>query len=102
LSLRGNFLYIAERNNHRVRRVTTDVAPRPLATVAGTTSAGFTGDGDAAIVARFNDVFGVTSDANNNLYIADFSNHRVRVVNSATGFVTTLIGNGTSGFAGDG
>src|SRR5262249_21196069 len=86
----------------RIRRVTTNVSPQPLVTVAGTTSAGFSGDGDAAIIARLSDAFGMTSDSNNNLYIADFGNHRVRLVNGTTGVITTLIGNGTSGFAGDG
>jgi hypothetical protein len=45
---------------------------------------------------------GVTLDASGNLFIADGSNLRIRRVNAATGIITTVAGNGTLGFSGDG
>src|SRR6185436_9458215 len=80
LKLYRNFLYIADQYNHRIRRVTTDVATLPLVTVAGTTSAGFSGDGDAAIVSTLYYPMGVATDGTGNLFIADQYNHRIREI----------------------
>ena len=41
-------------------------------------------------------------DSNGNIYIADSSNYRIRRVNSTTGIITTVAGNGTVGYSGDG
>src|SRR6185503_9635539 len=82
--------------------VTTNLATRPLVTAAGTTSAGFNGDGDAAIVSQLYYPFGVALDGSGNLYIADTSNQRIRRVDAATQKIQTIIGNGNYGFAGDG
>jgi uncharacterized protein (TIGR03437 family) len=92
----GN-LYIADTQNHRVRKV----ANGAISTVAGSGTAGFAGDGGAATSAQLNAPFGVAVDAAGNLYIAEFSNNRVRKV-SASGNISTLAGNGISGFSGDG
>src|SRR5207247_45886 len=60
------------------------------------------GDGGAATSASLNFPTGVALDASGNLYIADTDNHRIRKVAAATGIITTVAGNGSLGFAGDG
>ena len=72
----GN-LYIADRDNHRIRRV----APGGIiTTVAGTGVAGNTGDGGAAVQAELDGPVSVTPDAGGNLFIVDAGNHRVRKI----------------------
>lgn len=92
----GN-LYIADRNNHRVRKV--DTSGR-ITTVAGNGIAGFSGDGGKATQAMLNLPSGVAIDDDGNIYISDRSNERVRVVNNK-GIITTIAGNGEDGFKGD-
>ena len=92
----GN-LYIADTQNHRVRKVTGGT----ISTVAGSGTAGFGGDGGAAGSAQLNLPFGVAVDAAGNLYIAEFANNRVRKV-AANGTISTLAGNGVNGYSGDG
>ncbi|MGD0778292.1 MAG: hypothetical protein ABSC05_36380 [Candidatus Solibacter sp.] len=92
----GN-LYIADTQNSRVRKV----ANGTISTVAGGSTAGFGGDGGAATSAQLNAPMGVAVDAAGNLYIAEFSNNRVRKV-SSNGIISTLAGNGITGFSGDG
>jgi uncharacterized protein (TIGR03437 family) len=72
----GN-IYIADRDNHRVRRVGPDGT---IVTVAGTGVAGNTGDGGPASSAQLNGPSSVTVDAGGNLYIADTGNARIRKV----------------------
>jgi hypothetical protein len=93
----GN-LYIADSQNHRIRKV---AASGIITTVAGTGSYGFSGDGGAATAANLANPAGVALDGGGNLYIADSQNHRIRKV-STLGIITTLAGNGTAGFGGDG
>jgi sugar lactone lactonase YvrE len=95
---RWDNLYIADTANHRIRRV--DHRTQIIATVAGNGTAGFSGDGGPATSAQFNDPNGVRFDAFGNLYIADTVNHRVRRVDSQTGIVSTVAGNGTGGDGG--
>src|SRR5208283_3797031 len=71
-------------------------------TVAGNGTIGFAGDGGLATAAEFNSPEGVAVDASGNLYIGDVDNQRIRAVNLSTGIITTIAGNGTSGFSGDG
>jgi sugar lactone lactonase YvrE len=71
-------------------------------TIAGTGTAGSTGDGAAATSARLSSPYGVSLDASDNVYIADTSNHKIRMVTAATGIITTVAGSGTQGLAGDG
>jgi uncharacterized protein YjbI with pentapeptide repeats/sugar lactone lactonase YvrE len=92
----GN-LYIADPGNHRVRMVDTGGT---ITTVAGTGSNGYNGDGIDATTAHLNNPNGVAVDAAGNLYIADRSNHRVRMVDTG-GTITTVAGTGTSGYNGD-
>jgi hypothetical protein len=69
-------------------------------TGSGTT--GFTGDGGTAIAATLNTPYDVAIDRNNgNVYIADYTNNRIRKVNSL-GIISTFAGTGATGMAGDG
>ncbi len=93
----GN-LYIADRNNHRVRKITSDGI---ISTFAGTTSAGFSGDGGAATSAQLSHPNGVTFDGSGNLYIADSGNNCVRKV-TPSGIISTFAGTcGSSGNSAD-
>ncbi|GLF95292.1 NHL domain-containing protein [Streptomyces yaizuensis] len=91
-------LYIADYNNHRVRKVTTDGR---IGTVAGTGVAGFRGDGGPALAAQLNCPREVAVDSAGSVYIVDANNHRVRKV-AADGTITTVAGSGVAGFLGDG
>jgi len=61
---------------------------------------GFAGDGGAPLSAELNAPHGMAFDASGNVYIADYANNRIRKI--AGGIITTIAGNGTAGFAGDG
>jgi len=93
----GN-VYIADTFNHRVRKVTPSGS---ISTVAGTGESGFAGDGRAAVNAQLNSPQGVAADSAGDIYIADTGNERVRKVDT-TGTITTLAGNGATGYSGDG
>jgi hypothetical protein len=71
-----------------------------ISTVAGDGKDGYNGDDIKATGAEI-DPFGVAVDSSGNLYIADAGNQRIRMVNSA-GVISTIAGNGTAGFSGDG
>jgi len=92
----GN-IYIADANNNRVRMVNKD---RVITTIAGNGTAGYSGDGSLAAAAQLQGISGIAVDNNGNLYIADSGNHRIRKV-SPEGIITTVAGNGVSGFNGD-
>ena len=93
----GN-IYIADTDNHRIRKVTP---AGTITTVAGNGTKGFSGDGGPATGASLNDPTRVTVDAQGNLYIADEQNNRVRKV-TAAGVISTLAGTGIGGYSGDG
>jgi sugar lactone lactonase YvrE len=95
----GN-LYIADSFNSRIRMVS--VSTGIITTVAGTGSDSYTGDGGAATSATFNDPNGVAVDSSGNIYVADGNNNCIRKVTASTGIITTVAGNGTAGFSGDG
>jgi Bacterial Ig-like domain (group 3)/NHL repeat len=94
----GN-VYIADRNNSVIRMVNSSGT---ISAFAGTTANGFAGDGGPAASAELSDPVDVAFDSAGNLYIADRGNNRIRMVSASTGIITTLAGNGTAGFAGDG
>jgi hypothetical protein len=72
-----------------------------ISNYAGNGTAGFGGDGSSATAAELNAPTGVSEDTFHNIYIGDTSNNRVRTV-TAAGIISTLAGNGTFGFGGDG
>ncbi|MEO7803944.1 MAG: NHL repeat-containing protein, partial [Actinomycetota bacterium] len=90
--------YIADTYHHRIRKVS---AAGIISTVAGNGILGFNGDGSPATSKSLNTPGGVFVDASGNLYISDTGNHRVRKV-IASGTISTVAGNGTPGFSGDG
>ena len=93
----GN-LYVVERANQRVRKISTDGI---ITTVAGTGIWGFSGDGGPAVNAQLAYPEGVAVDGSGNLYIADTDNNRIRKV-STDGTISTVAGSGKSGVPGDG
>ena len=92
----GN-MYIADKMNHRVRRVSPSGI---ISTFVGNGIAGFSGDGGAAVNAQLNQPEDVCIDGAGNIYIADASNHRVRKVTPG-GIISTVAGIGAFGYNGD-
>ncbi len=92
----GNF-YLSF-DSGRVRKIT---AAGIITTIVGTGVEGYAGDGSVATNAELNHPGGVAVDADGNLYIADQENHRIRKV-STSGIISTIAGNGTPGYSGDG
>ena len=94
-----HYLYISDHSNNRIRKV--DMSTDTISAFAGTGVAGYSGDGGPAINAKFNGVLGICIDQSNNLYIGDWNNACIRKVDAVTGIVTTVVGNGTTGYSGD-
>ena len=93
----GN-LYICDQDNQRVRMVNTAGI---ITTIAGNGIAGGGGDGGAATLAELHFPTGVVVDKAGNVYICDNNNFRIRKVNTS-GIISTVAGNGTAGYSGDG
>ena len=93
----GN-LYIVDYLNNRVRKVTPTGV---ISTYAGNGTAGYNGDGGQATSAEINYPRSAAVDGGGNLYIADENNQRIRKVTPA-GVISTVAGNGTAGYSGDG
>ncbi len=91
-------LYISDTGNNVIRKV--NLSTGIITTVAGTGTAGFSGDGGPAISGQLNYPWGITLGGDGSLYIADLSNNRVRKV-SPTGVISTVVGTGTRGYGGD-
>jgi sugar lactone lactonase YvrE len=91
----GN-LYISETASHVIRRVAMS-SSRTITTIAGTYTAGSTGDGSPATTATLNAPTGIAIDPAGNIYIADAGNYRIRRVDGATGYISAFAGAGTSG-----
>jgi DNA-binding beta-propeller fold protein YncE len=91
---RGNML-VLEMQNHLLRRV--DARNGLISTVAGDGAAGYRGDGGPAAKAQFRDPHSFLVDADDSIYISDLDNHRVRKIDSKTGRITSLVGNGKRG-----
>ena len=97
LDATGN-LFLSDLLNQNIRKVGTNGI---ITTVAGNGTAGYSGDGGAATNAELHWPEGVAVDASGNLFIADAGNQRIRKVGT-NGIITTVAGNGTYGFSGDG
>ncbi|WP_311719290.1 Ig-like domain repeat protein [Tunturibacter empetritectus] len=72
-----------------------------MSTLAGNGSKSYTGDGGAAVAASLARPRGLSVDAQGNIYVADSDNNSIRLI-ANTGTITTVAGNGSQGFAGDG
>jgi uncharacterized protein (TIGR03437 family) len=97
---KGN-MYICDQANNVIRMVTASTGN--ISTVAGNNSAGYSGDGKAAISAQINAPDSIVVDSKGNFYFSDFNNGVVRMVNTA-GIIETYAGSQTQGkgFSGDG
>ena len=99
LALNGaDGLYVSSSFQNRIYWVKAD---GNLTALAGTGSAGFSGDGGPAAAARLNGPSGLAVDAAGNLYVADTRNHRIRKI-TPKGMIMTVAGDGTAGSGGDG
>ena len=92
-------LYIADGANNRVRKVDPDGT---ITTVAGTGRADYSGDGGPAHNANLSMPYSIALDRDGNLYVVDTGNRRIRKIDASTGIITTVAGNGSYGFSGDG
>jgi sugar lactone lactonase YvrE len=93
-------LFFADESGNRIRRVALSTGI--VTTVAGNGVSGFSGDGGPATSSSLSGPRGVAVDGSGHLFFADESNNRIRRVELSTGIVTTVAGNGVSGFSGDG
>jgi len=92
-------LVFSDTFNHCIRRI--DGASGIISTLCGTGQRGFSGDGGPAARAELNEPYGVVVDRLGRVFFADRLNRRVRVIDTS-GVVSTLAGNGTGVFSGDG
>ncbi len=99
LDVSGN-IYIADCANSRIRKI--DVITGIITTVAGNGGPSYSGDGGLATDAELNQPTEICFDASGNMYIADCANYRIRKVDAVTGVITTVAGDGTAGYSGDG
>ena len=90
-------LYVADQNNHVVRKINYTGT---ITTYAGTGTAGNSGDGLLAVNAKLNKPFGVAVDRNENVYVADYYSNVVRKINTS-GVIVTIAGTGVAGYSGD-
>lgn len=93
----GNILF-TDQGNYRVRKIDTQGV---ITTIAGNGTIGYSGDGGPAINASFSLMYGLAVDRTGNIYICDTGNNVIRKIDTA-GIITTVAGNGTAGFSGDG
>jgi RHS repeat-associated protein len=91
-------IYVADTWNHRIRKISPDGI---ITTVAGNGTQGFSDDGSPATDAMLNEPNDVDVGPDGSLYIADTGNNCIRRV-SPEGIITTVAGDGTSGYGGDG
>jgi sugar lactone lactonase YvrE len=93
----GN-LYVSDSGAYRVRRIALGGI---ITTFAGSGVLGDSGDGGPATAAAIGEVHGLAADASGNVYLADYTHHRVRRVDAA-GVISTLAGTGSADYSGDG
>ena len=98
LDASGN-IYIADKLSERIRKI--DVSTGLISTIAGTGTAGYNGDGISAITAQLALPSGIAVDSSGNVYISDNAS-RIRKITISTGLISTIAGNGISGYNGDG
>lgn len=102
LSPDDRYLYIADTNHHRIRRVDLASQDLHITTIAGTGSAGYDGDGGPATSAELNSPVDVETDPAGNIYVADRDNSAIRRIDIASGIMSTIAGDGSQGYTGDG
>ena len=92
-------LYVCDTANHRVRKVSPGGT---ITTVAGTGEPGWSGDGGPATAAKLHEPYEVRFDPAGDVFWVERLSHTVRKLDRKTGIVTTVAGNGSAGFSGDG
>ncbi len=95
----GN-IYISDYDNNVIRKVTASTGI--ITTVAGTGVRGYWGDGGPATNAKMNQPYGMCIDKQQNIFVAEWGNGVIRRIDGTTGIITTVAGNGTQGYSGDG
>lgn len=95
--VQGN-IYVSDGYNCRIRKINSAGV---ISTYAGTGICGYGGDGGPAISAMLSYSYGAALDGHGNLLVADTGNNRIRRITPA-GVITTIAGNGTFGYSGDG
>ena len=95
-----NNIYISEGGGNIIVKV--DATTGIITTIAGTGVAGYNGDGIPATSALLSQTVCISFDGNENLYIYDYGNNRIRRVDATTGIISTYAGNGLFGDSGDG
>jgi sugar lactone lactonase YvrE len=95
----GN-LYISDYSNNVVRKVVLSTGR--ISTFAGNGDCSYGGDGSDAIYASLCEPQGIALDSSGNLYIADADNVVIREVDASTGVISTVAGNNSWGYSGDG
>jgi DNA-binding beta-propeller fold protein YncE len=95
-----HFMYIADTENHRIRRY--DMQKDIITTIAGTGTAGYSGDGGAALDAELNYPRDLALVDDDTMLVADTSNNVIRILDLQSGTIETFAGTGDVGFSGDG
>ena len=89
-------LYLTDKGTNRIRKI--NMKTGIVSTVAGVCRFGYDGDGKLAIKSMLNVPEGAVVDGSGHVYISDSMNHRIRKVDADTGIITTICGNGDSGY----
>src|SRR5688500_4609040 len=92
-------LWFCEYGGQRIRRIDREGR---ISTIAGTGVAGYSGDGGAALAATFNLPHEIRFDRDGHLFVVEMRNHVVRRIDARSKVITTVAGNGTAGYSGDG
>jgi hypothetical protein len=96
----GNNIYFYDYGTERVRVVMANDGY--IFDAAGNGTRGYSGDGGVGRDAEIGVITAMVSDAGNNIYMADMTNHVIRKLDFATSTITTIAGTGTGGYSGDG
>lgn len=94
----GTTLYVSDSGNNRIRAISNGT----ITTIAGTGTAGFSGDGGLAVNAELNAPVGLRVDSAGNIFFSDNGNNRVREIRALDQTIVTIAGNGIAGYSGDG
>ena len=94
-------IFIVDQGNHRIRKIQEGIMITVVGAGAPGGNGGFGGDGGLGIEALLDRPSGLAFDDQLNLYIADSGNHRIRRLDWSTFELTTVVGTGTPGYAGD-
>ncbi len=93
-------LYFCEIDNHIIRRL--DLKNGTVSTVAGNGTMGYSGDGGPALKASLNEPYEIRFDRDGNMFFVEMSNNIVRRMDAKSGIISTVAGDGSRGFGGDG